>query len=248
MIVSLRSTGLCQVQSAPAHIACTPDRPPTVARDDAAGREQEAGQRDDAAVAASSPRSPDRTTAGCRRRCRARSGGSRRAWPRSSTARRVSPILTPMRLRRSSRPCCGDLGKACVLGRLVVDMESPRVESSGRIWRGMASAAASRSRSTLRWTLPAGVLGSSVHERDVPRIFVLRSGASRVKSCSSSTKVVARRAVATTKALTTWPRSASGTPMTAASRTSGCLSIAFSISTALIVQPAEMITSSARPP
>src|SRR6516162_8213130 len=40
---------------------------------------------------------------------------------------------------------------------------------------------------------------------------------------------------------------ASGTPMTAASFTSGCLSRVFSISTALMVQPAEMITSSARP-
>ena len=58
-----------------------------VARDDAAGREQEARQRDDACRTSSSRHRPDRTTAGCRRRCRARSGESRRASPRSSTAR-----------------------------------------------------------------------------------------------------------------------------------------------------------------
>src|SRR5439155_1344366 len=52
---------------------------------------------------------------------------------------------------------------------------------------------------------------------------------------------------ATTKAFGIWPREASVTAITAASRTSGWRSSTCSISTALIVQPAEMMTSSERP-
>jgi hypothetical protein len=47
--------------------------------------------------------------------------------------------------------------------------------------------------------------------------------------------------------LTTDPHRTLGTPMTAASTTNTCVSSAGSISTAVIVQPAEMITSSERP-
>ena len=52
----------------------------------------------------------------------------------------------------------------------------------------------------------------------------------------------------TTKALTTWPRSASGTPMTAASVHVGVLQDGVLDLDGAMVQPAEMITSSARPP
>jgi hypothetical protein len=52
---------------------------------------------------------------------------------------------------------------------------------------------------------------------------------------------------ATTNALGICPRRASATATTAASRTSGWRSSTCSISTALIVQPAEMMTSSERP-
>ena len=58
---------------------------------------------------------------------------------------------------------------------------------------------------------------------------------------------VAWPAAGTMNAFTTWPRNASGTPITAAACTAGCRSSASSISTALMVQPAEMMTSSARP-
>ena len=86
-------------------------QPADVARDDAVGREQEARQRDDAADSASWPRSRDRTTAGCRRRCRARSGGCCRASPRGTTARACRRSATPMRRRSSSSAVVGDLRK-----------------------------------------------------------------------------------------------------------------------------------------
>src|SRR5262245_59880885 len=103
----------------------------------------------------------------------------------------------------------------------------------------------SLSRSARRSTLPAGVRGNASItctargyscrlSRVLTHSWISRSNASPARS-------------ATTKAFGTCPRAASVTAITAASRTSGWRSSTCSISTALIVQPAEMMTSSERP-
>src|SRR2546425_981834 len=83
-----------------------------------------------------------------------------------------------------------------------------------------------------------------VHREEDRRRRRARRGPERVAGAAPAAPLARR---ATPSACALWPRSAAGAATTRASRTSGWLRSASSISTALIVQPAEMITSSERP-
>ena len=107
------------------------------------------------------------------------------------------------------------------------------------------------SRSTLRLTFPAGVFGSSASTNSTWRGYSCWLRRVRTETpgsrCTKASEPGAR--LDTTKAFTTWPRRFHpARRWRRTSRTSGCFSTASSISTALMVQPAEMMTSSARPP
>src|SRR3546814_7438787 len=88
---------------------------------------------------------------------------------------------------------------------------------------GVDQAAAARcswSRSALRWTLPAGVFGNS-STNTTWRGYSCWLSRLRTRSWISLMKGSPPGRPAPTKALTTWPRSGSGTPNAAASRPPG---------------------------
>src|SRR5262249_20301978 len=111
--------------------------------------------------------------------------------------------------------------------------------------RGHTEGAVDRSRSVRRSTLPAGVRGNA-STYSTSRGYSCWLSRVLTNSWISRAKSGPRRG-GTMNALATRPRRSSAPPTTAAPRTPGCLSRLSSSSTALIVHPAEMMTSSERP-
>src|SRR6266581_7275566 len=76
------------------------------------------------------------------------------SWHHGSS---VSVILTPIRRRRSSRPCSVIFGKSVVVSRGMRGLHGARLGFAKR----------------LAVDLAGGRLGQRRHERDAPRVFVL---------------------------------------------------------------------------
>jgi ABC-type lipoprotein release transport system permease subunit len=169
----------------------------------------------------SSPRASRARASGCT--CR-----SRRSWrsPWSPRWPACSPRSHPRVARRASTSCarCSTSSGEPHPEPHRGPATAPGLAASRRrpATRGSCGQIGSRApaRRTAFWTLPVGVRGSSSRSSKVRGTL---NAASRARQCSrSSSADGAAPGIARITACTSSPRTGSGTPMTAASRTPGC--------------------------
>src|SRR5437867_1641901 len=121
----------------------------------------------------------------------------------------------------------------------------PTGGGDGRRTRHLAHRSLSRRRK--RWSLPVAVRGSA-STNSTWRGYLYGAISRFTKSWSSfaTAGLPTMPSLRTTNAVTTWPRSSSGNPTTAQSRTCACSSSTFSTSGPEMLYPPEMIMSSVR--